>query len=54
MCIRDRLVSQVLTLYITPVVYFYLDGVDSWLKGAQQPATAPKAASAGKLTEAAE
>jgi len=48
------LVSQVLTLYITPVVYFYLDGVDSWLKGAQQPATAPNAASPGKLTEAAE
>jgi HAE1 family hydrophobic/amphiphilic exporter-1 len=24
--------SQLLTLYITPVVYFYLDKVDSWLK----------------------
>ena len=27
------LVSQLLTLYITPVVYFYLDKVDSWLSG---------------------
>jgi HAE1 family hydrophobic/amphiphilic exporter-1 len=26
-------VSQVLTLYITPVVYIYLDRVDSWLAG---------------------
>ncbi|WID96906.1 efflux RND transporter permease subunit [Bosea vestrisii] len=27
------IVSQLLTLYITPVVYFYLDKVDSWLSG---------------------
>ncbi|RDJ27672.1 AcrB/AcrD/AcrF family protein [Bosea caraganae] len=27
------LVSQLLTLYITPVVYFYLDKVDTWLSG---------------------
>jgi HAE1 family hydrophobic/amphiphilic exporter-1 len=27
------LVSQLLTLYITPVVYFYLDKVDAWLSG---------------------
>ncbi|MDR6870553.1 HAE1 family hydrophobic/amphiphilic exporter-1 [Bosea sp. BE125] len=27
------MVSQLLTLYITPVVYFYLDKVDSWLSG---------------------
>jgi HAE1 family hydrophobic/amphiphilic exporter-1 len=25
--------SQLLTLYITPVIYFYLDKVDSWLSG---------------------
>ncbi|TCR62211.1 efflux RND transporter permease subunit [Bosea sp. BK604] len=27
------IVSQMLTLYITPVVYFYLDKVDTWLSG---------------------
>ena len=32
-------VSQVLTLYITPVVYIYLDRIDSWLSGRR---TAPK------------
>ena len=26
-------VSQVLTLYITPVIYIYLDTIDSWLSG---------------------
>jgi HAE1 family hydrophobic/amphiphilic exporter-1 len=39
-------VSQVLTLYITPVVYIYLDAVDSWLSGrrrAAKPAPAPAA-----------
>jgi HAE1 family hydrophobic/amphiphilic exporter-1 len=37
-------VSQVLTLYITPVVYIYLDAIDSWLAGrrtARKPAKAP-------------
>lgn len=45
------IVSQLLTLYITPVVYFYLDKVDSWLSGrgrgeeAQEiPANIPAAA----------
>ncbi len=44
------IVSQLLTLYITPVVYFYLDKVDSWLSGrgrgeAQEvPAEIPAAA----------
>jgi len=38
-------VSQLLTLYITPVVYYYLDFVDSFLAGrrrkaAKQPAPA--------------
>ena len=32
-------VSQVLTLYITPVVYIYLDYIDSWLSGRRK---APK------------
>ncbi|MGO4673724.1 efflux RND transporter permease subunit [Bosea sp. 2YAB26] len=27
------IVSQLLTLYITPVIYFYLDKVDTWLSG---------------------
>jgi HAE1 family hydrophobic/amphiphilic exporter-1 len=33
------MVSQVLTLYITPVVYFYLDRVDSWLSGSHASVT---------------
>jgi HAE1 family hydrophobic/amphiphilic exporter-1 len=35
------MVSQVLTLYITPVVYFYLDRVDSWLSSNRAALTAP-------------
>ena len=38
-------VSQVLTLYITPVVYIYLDTIDSWLAG-RRPARKPKRAEA--------
>jgi hydrophobic/amphiphilic exporter-1 (mainly G- bacteria), HAE1 family len=34
-------VSQVLTLYITPVIYFYLDKVDSMLAGRRQKAAQP-------------
>jgi HAE1 family hydrophobic/amphiphilic exporter-1 len=30
-------VSQVLTLYITPVIYYYLDKVDGWISGRGQP-----------------
>ena len=39
-------VSQLLTLYITPVIYFYLDKVDSWLsgRGRGEPAEVPGAA----------
>ena len=33
MCIRDRL----LTLYITPVVYIYLDRIDRMLKRRLEP-----------------
>jgi HAE1 family hydrophobic/amphiphilic exporter-1 len=36
-------VSQVLTLYITPVVYYYLDFVDTWLsRGRKQHAEADR------------
>jgi len=34
-------VSQVLTLYITPVVYFYLDKIDSMLAGRRKKVTKP-------------
>ncbi len=40
--------SQVLTLYTTPVIYLYLDKLQNWLSGApsghgrvEQPAPAP-------------
>ena len=36
-------VSQLLTLYITPVIYFYLDKVDSLLAGTRQSRRAPRA-----------
>jgi HAE1 family hydrophobic/amphiphilic exporter-1 len=29
-------VSQLLTLYITPVVYIYLDKVEQWIAGAEE------------------
>jgi Cu/Ag efflux pump CusA len=32
--------SQLLTLYTTPVVYIYLDQLQSWLFGEKQRATA--------------
>ena len=31
-------VSQLLTLYTTPVVYIYLDRLQTWLFGKQKPA----------------
>ncbi len=34
--------SQILTLYITPVVYYYLDKVDTYLSGRAKPKTAPE------------
>jgi hydrophobic/amphiphilic exporter-1 (mainly G- bacteria), HAE1 family len=45
-------VSQVLTLYITPVVYFYLDRVDQWLSRGHRKA--PVAAKAPEIVEAAQ
>jgi multidrug efflux pump subunit AcrB len=38
-------VSQALTLFTTPVVYLYLDRLQTWLKPARarQPATSPSA-----------
>jgi HAE1 family hydrophobic/amphiphilic exporter-1 len=47
-------VSQLLTLYITPVVYFYLDKIDSALAGRHRTAPKPAAAKAEKLAAAAE
>jgi hydrophobe/amphiphile efflux-1 (HAE1) family protein len=38
--------SQVLTLYTTPVVYIYLDRLQTWLFGQKKPATAEHAAPA--------
>jgi HAE1 family hydrophobic/amphiphilic exporter-1 len=36
------LVSQLLTLFITPVVYFYLDKVETWTKRGGRPAKVEK------------
>ena len=47
-------VSQLLTLYITPVVYFYLDKIDSALAGRRRTAPKPTAAKAQPLATAAE
>jgi HAE1 family hydrophobic/amphiphilic exporter-1 len=33
-------VSQILTLFITPVVYIYLDKIDTFLKGKPKPEVA--------------
>ncbi|GAC1336727.1 MAG: hypothetical protein NVSMB18_00440 [Acetobacteraceae bacterium] len=38
------LVSQVLTLFTTPVVYLYVDKVSRWLGRLRRPAPAPAAA----------
>ena len=48
------MVSQVLTLYITPVVYFYLDRVDSWLSGRRGAHAGDAAAAASPAHGAAE
>jgi HAE1 family hydrophobic/amphiphilic exporter-1/multidrug efflux pump len=42
------LVSQVLTLYTTPVVYLYMDRLSRWLSGARE-AVRPRASSAQRL-----
>ncbi len=47
-------VSQLLTLYITPVVYIYLDKIDSALAGRRKPAKAAAAAPAEAVPAAAE
>ena len=47
-------VSQLLTLFITPVVYFYLDKVDSFLAGRSQQASAAALPVPEVLKEAAE
>jgi multidrug efflux pump subunit AcrB len=35
--------SQILTLYTTPVVYIYLDGLQTWLFGHKKPAASGQA-----------
>jgi HAE1 family hydrophobic/amphiphilic exporter-1 len=47
-------VSQLLTLYITPVVYYYLDKIDSALAGRRRTAPKPAAAKSEGLATAAE
>jgi HAE1 family hydrophobic/amphiphilic exporter-1 len=47
-------VSQLLTLYITPVVYYYLDKIDSALAGRRRTTPKPAAAKSEKLAAAAE
>ena len=37
-------VSQLLTLYITPVVYIYMDRIEAWLSASPKPASAAAAA----------
>ena len=39
------LVSQFLTLYTTPIIYLYLDRLNTWLSG--QPASSPAQRKAG-------
>jgi HAE1 family hydrophobic/amphiphilic exporter-1 len=46
-------VSQLLTLYITPVVYIYLDKIDSVLAGRRKPAKALAAAAPAEAVPAA-
>ena len=36
------MVSQLLTLFITPVVYYYLDKVETWTKRGGRPVKAEK------------
>jgi HAE1 family hydrophobic/amphiphilic exporter-1 len=38
------LLSQVLTLYITPVIYLYFERLQVWLNRGKQPEAAPDAA----------
>jgi len=38
--------SQILTLYTTPVVYIYLDRLQGWLFGKKEPAASGHAAPA--------
>jgi HAE1 family hydrophobic/amphiphilic exporter-1 len=46
-------VSQILTLYTTPVVYIYFDKLQSWMMGTTKKQAAP-AAAAGAVPQPAE
>ena len=46
------IVSQLLTLYITPVIYYYLDQVDAWISGRGLPAGETEPAEEAQLTPA--
>jgi HAE1 family hydrophobic/amphiphilic exporter-1 len=41
------LLSQILTLYITPVVYLYFERLQQWLAEHRKPAATPAVASGG-------
>jgi len=40
------ILSQLLTLFTTPVVYIYMDRLQSWIQGTRARTTAPAPASA--------
>ena len=40
------LVSQLLTLYITPVIYLYMERLQAWLRGQRTAAQVPEPESA--------
>ena len=43
--VAGLLVSQLLTLFTTPVVYIYMDRLSAWLRGGSKARSVPPAAS---------